>query len=459
MTSPILKTSLILFVLSTFGITFLGITFLGSTAVGSQEELVTQDQALSNWLTWRGPTQNGVASRNANPPIEWSESKNVKWKVPLDGVGHSTPAVYGDLVFVTSAEAYGEKFPPLPETAPGAHDNSPVVQRHRFWVTAINRIDGNVVWKSKVNDLVPHEGGHFTGTLASASPSTDGKFVYAFFGSYGLYCLDFAGKVVWQKSLGKMNSKHAHGEGSTPALYAQALVVNWDHEGQSFVIAIDTQTGKTIWKRDRDEVTSWSSPIIVMVDDQPQVIVPGTNRTRGYDLRTGKVVWECGGLSNNVVASPVYANGIVYVGSSYEKQSFQAIRISGATGDLTGTENVLWFRKRHTPYVPSPLLYRDTLYFFRHYQGILCRVDGPTGKEKDPVRLVGMTNIYGSPIAAANRVYIADRGGRTVVIEHGEELKTLSLNRLKDSFNASPIAIDQQLILRGEESLYVLERE
>lgn len=455
MTSPVLKTSLTLFVVSTFAI-----LFLVSTAIfGSQEGLRAQGHDLSNWLTWRGPTQNGVARSGANPPIEWSETKNVKWKVPLDGLGHSTPVVCGDLVFVTSAEAYGEKFPPLPETAPGAHDNSPVVQRHRFWVTAINRVSGKVHWKTKVNDLVPHEGGHFTGTLASASPSTDGKYVFAFFGSYGLYCLDFGGKIVWQKSLGKMNSKHAHGEGSTPALYDRTLVVNWDHEEQSFVIAIDTQTGKTMWKKDRNEVTSWSSPIIVEVDDQAQVIIPGTNRTRGYDLKTGKVIWECGGLSNNVVASPVYAHGIVYVGSSYEKQSFQAIKISGASGDLTGTENVLWFRKRHTPYVPSPLLYKDTLYFFRHYQGILCRVDGPTGKEKAPVRLIGITNIYGSPIAAANRVYIADRGGRTIVIEHGEELKTLSLNRLKDSFSASPIAIDRQLILRGEKSLYVLERE
>ena len=415
--------------------------------------------SASSWTTWRGPTQNGVAHPDANPPIEWSETKNVKWKVPLFGLGHSTPAVWGDLVFVTSAEAYGEKFAPIPETAPGAHDNSAVEQKHRFWVTAVNRSNGKVLWRTKVNDLIPHEGGHFTGSLASASPSTDGQFVFAFFGSHGLYCLDFKGKIIWKKNLGKMNSKHAHGEGSTPALFEQTLVVNWDHQGQSFVIAIDTQTGKTIWKTDRNEVTSWSSPVIVKVDGKPQVIVPGTNRTRGYDLKSGKVVWECGGLSNNVVASPVFDRGIVYVGSSYEKQAFQAIKITGATGDLTGTDHVLWFRKRHTPYVPSPLLFKDTLYFFRHYQGILCRVDGPSGKEKDPVRLIGITNIYGSPIAAANRVYIADRGGSTIVLEHGEVLKTRSLNRLNDSFNASPVAVNKQLILRGEKSLYVLENE
>lgn len=411
----------------------------------------------SRWATWRGPTQNGVAHEKADPPTEWSEKKNVKWKTALTGLGHSTPAVWGDWIFVTSAQPVGEKFDPRPDTSPGAHDNFLVSQKHQFLVTAIDRRNGKTMWKKTVYETIPHEGGHFTGSLASASPSTDGKHVYAFFGSHGLYCLDLEGKVIWQRNFGKLNSKHGHGEGSTPALYENRLVINWDHRDQSFIVAVDTRTGKTIWKADRDEVTSWSSPIIVQVDGKPQVIVAGTERTRGYDLATGNIVWECGGLSNNVVASPVFDKGIVYVGSSYDTQAFLAIRVTGAAGDLTGTDHVVWFRRRHTPYVPSPLIYKDTLYFFRHYQGILYRVDAPTGREKDAFRLIGISNIYGSPVAANGRVYIADRGGRTIVLEHGETPKTISLNRLNDSFNACPVAVENQLLLRGEKFLYCLQ--
>ena len=413
----------------------------------------------AKWASWRGPSQNGVAHDKSDPPVSWSEEKNVKWKYKLTGLGHSTPVVWGDHIFVTSAQPFGPKFDPIPETAPGAHDNQRVTQRHRFLVTAISRKTGKELWTKNLKETIPHEGGHFTGSLASASPLTDGKRVFAFFGSHGLYCLDFNGKLLWKKTIGKMNSKHAHGEGSTPAIHEDTIVINWDHEDQSFVVALDTRTGKQKWKVDREEVTSWSSPIIVKVDGKFQAIVPGTKLTRGYDLKSGDVVWACGGLSNNVVASPVHEDGVVYVGSSYDTQAFLAIKVSGAKGDITGTDHVLWFRRRHTPYVPSPLIYKNVLYFFRHYQGILYRVQGSTGEEKNAMRLLGITNLYASPIAAAGRVYIVDRGGKTIVLDHAEEPKALALNRLADSFSASPVAVENQLILRGEKFVYCLEKE
>lgn len=408
------------------------------------------------WSSWRGPTQNGVADPQTDPPTEWSEEKNIKFKTPLVGKGHSTPVVWGNQIFVTSAEPVGKKFPAILDTAPGAHDNFSVSQQHRFLVSSFDRKNGTLVWQKTLDQVVPHEGGHFTGSLASASPVTDGKRVYAFFGSHGLYCLDYQGQLIWKKIIGRMNSKHAHGEGSTPALQDGVLVVNWDHEGQSFVIAIDAGTGEILWKVNRPEVTSWSSPIIVKVDGRYQAVIPGTAATRGYELQTGKVVWQCGGLSNNVVASPVYEDGIVYVGSSYDTQSFLAISLAGAKGDITESPHVLWHRRRHTPYVPSPLVFRSTLYFFRHYQGILYRLDGPSGKEKDVFRLPGLTNIYASPTAAQNRIYIVDRGGRTMVLDHADQPKILALNRLNDSFSASPVAVGNELILRGEKSLYII---
>jgi outer membrane protein assembly factor BamB len=186
---------------------------------------------------------------------------------------------------------------------------------------------------------LPHEAGHFTGSLASNSPITDGERLFAFFGSRGLYCFDFDGKLQWQSSFGQMQTKHAHGEGSTPALHGDTVVVNWDHEGRSFVTALDKRTGRERWKVDRDEATSWASPIVVEHGGKPQVIISGTKRTRGYDLESGRVLWECGGLSSNIVASPVAADGMVFAGSSYEIQSMLAIRLEGASGE--------WGRDRH----------------------------------------------------------------------------------------------------------------
>jgi outer membrane protein assembly factor BamB len=394
---------------------------------------------------------------SADPPQEWSEERNVRWKVRLPGLGHSTPIISGDRLFVTAAEPVGEKLPPRFSGAPGAHDNLAVTRRHEFLVLAIERATGAIAWKTKVHAALPHEGGHTTGSLASASPVTDGAHVFAYFGSHGLYCLDLSGKVVWQVNLGVMHSKHGHGEGSSPALSGDVLIVNWDHEGQSFLAAFDKHSGRQRWKVPRDEVTSWSTPLIVTVDDRRQVIVNGTSRVRGYDVENGDVVWECGGLSANVVATPVASEGIVYVGSSYDTRNMLAIRLAGAHGDITDSEHVLWSRSDRTPYVPSPLLYGDFLYFLRHYQGILTRVDAKSGIEAvGPFRLGSLRNIYASPVGAANRVYITDLNGVTQVVSHGAIPRLIAVNRLADSFSASAAIADQELYLRGREFLYCL---
>ena len=266
--------------------------------------LPVRGEAPMNWPQWRGPSGTGVAI-DADPPTEWSETKNIRWKTPLPGRGHSSPIVFGDRVFVTAAVPVGPKLPPRPSGRPGAHDNLPVDHEYRFVVIAINRADGSVVWEKTVHQAVPIEGGHYTASLASASPVTDGVHVFAYFGSHGLYCLDFDGNLVWEKQLGEMHTKHGHGEGSSPALSDDTLLINWDHEEQSFLVAFDKSTGEERWRRDRQEVTSWSSPLILKQDGETQAIVCGTDRVRGYDLSNGDVIWQCGGLSANIVATPV----------------------------------------------------------------------------------------------------------------------------------------------------------
>jgi outer membrane protein assembly factor BamB len=309
-----------------------------------------------NWPQWRGPLGTGVAP-HADPPIKWDErdGTNIRWKTAIPGRGHSTPVVWGELVFLTTAIPYGDALPPRPSTAPGNHDNLPVTHHHRFVALAFDRANGKVLWQRTLCEALPREQGHRTGSLASSSPVTDGEHVIAMFGSFGLYCLDLHGNLIWKTDFGPLQSLHGHGEGSSPALYGNTLIVNCDHEGGSFVVALDKSTGRQLWKVERNEVTSWATPIVVVHGGKPQVIISGTSRIRGYELSTGKVLWECGGLSANVVASPVAGEGMVFAGSSYDKRALLAIRLDGAAGDITGTDRIVWNRFRGTPYVPSPL--------------------------------------------------------------------------------------------------------
>ena len=410
------------------------------------------------WPQWRGPRANGV-SPLGTPPLQWSENKNVRWKLRLPGIGHSTPIIWGDRVFLTTAVPYGDPVAAVPENAPGAHDNRLSTRNHKFVVLAVGRVDGQMIWQRTVRKELPHEGGHFTGSLASNSPVTDGEHLVAFFGSRGLYSFNLDGEPQWEKDLGRMQTLHAHGEGSSPVLSGEALIVNWDHQGQSFVFVFDKRTGAPLWKVARSEVTSWSTPLVIEHAGKRQVIVSATGRVRGYDLATGDVIWECGGLSRNVVASPVAANGMVYVASSYDRQAMMAIRLEGARGDITGTDQVVWTHNRYTPYVPSPLVYGPTLYFLRHNQGILSCLDTKTGQtQHGPFRLAGISHVFASPVGAANRVYLTDRNGTTLVVKHGDPHKLLARNRLDDSFSASPAIAGGELYLRGQ-NLYCIAEE
>ncbi|MEM7585621.1 MAG: PQQ-binding-like beta-propeller repeat protein [Acidobacteriota bacterium] len=417
--------------------------------------------ATHQWPMWRGPLGTGVAP-HGDPPVTWSEEKNVRWKTPLPGLGHSTPIVWGDKIFLTTAIPHGEELPVKvhEHRDHGAHDNTPASRRQKFVVLAIDRRDGSVLWQREVRDEQPHESAHVTGSWASNSAVTDGRRVYASFGSQGLYSLDFGGKIVWQKDLGDMRVRHEHGEGSSPALYGDTLIVNWDHQGDSFVVALDAATGKERWRQARDEITSWSTPLIVEHAGKAQVVIAATKRVRSYDLATGKELWQASGLSRNVVASPVAGNGMVFVGNSYDWQAMLAIRLDKAKGDITTTDAVAWTRERDTPYVPSPLLFDDTLCFLKHSHGFLTCVEAATGEARlGPVRLPRVRNIFASPVGADDRIYIASREGTTAVVQRGVEFELLAVNALDDSFSASPAVVGDELLLRGQEFLYSLTRQ
>ncbi|MBI4660778.1 MAG: PQQ-binding-like beta-propeller repeat protein [Verrucomicrobia bacterium] len=419
-----------------------------------------ETNALYYWPHWRGPLATGLAP-HADPPVEWSETKNIRWKIALPGKGHSTPAVWGDRVFVTTAVPFGDALPPKYSGAPGGHDEVPITHRHKFVVIALDRRNGTILWERTLREELPHQGGHLTASLASPSPVTDGERLFVHFGSWGLYCLDFNGEVIWQADLGQLNTLHGHGEGSSPALHGDTLVVSWDHEGASFVVAFDKRTGQQRWQTPRDRASSWTTPIVAGHNGRPQVIISGSERVRSYDLVSGGLIWECRGLSaENVVSSPVAGHGMIFTGSTYDRPGMLAIRLDGAKGDVTGTKQVVWRRPRGAPYVPSPLLSGDSLFFLYHFQGMLTRVNARTGEDRPgPIRLPGIFNVFASPVAAGGRVYVTSREGVTVVLEDSDRLEVIAQNRLDDRFSASAALAGKELWLRGEKHLYCLAAE
>jgi outer membrane protein assembly factor BamB len=402
------------------------------------------------WPQWRGPYATGV-SKTADPPIEWSETKNIRWKVEIPGRGSGTPVIWGDKVFVLSA---------VPAVTSGAASHEarggqPRVP-HKFVVLALDRKTGKTLWERTAREHTPHEGSHPQwGTWASSSAMTDGERVYAFFDSFGLYAYDMSGTLLWEKDLGDKKMRQEFGEGQTPVLHGNRIVVQWDHQGQSFITALDKMTGNELWRTNRDEIDSWGTPLVVESGGRAQVIATAMKKVTSYDLETGKVVWEAPGLTMNPIPSPVAEDGIAIVMSGFRGNQLRAVRLADAKGDISGTNAQIWSLQQDTPYVPSPLLYDGIVYFLKSNSGILSAYDARTGKPHFQLqRLEGVPNVFASPVGASGRVYFPGQEGTTIVIKHGPSFEVLAKNALDDGFNASPALVDNEIYLRGFKYLY-----
>jgi len=289
---------------------------------------------------------------------------------------------------------------------------------------------------------------------------TDGEHVYVYFGSRGLFCFDMLGNLKWERDFGQLNKRMNFGEGSSPALYRDRIIVNWDHEGQSFIIALDKKTGKDVWKVDRDEGTSWASPLVVENNGKLQVVTSATKLVRSYDFMTGELIWECSGMTQNAIPSPMAADGMLYVMSGFRGNALLAIRLADAKGNITDTDAIVWRHSKDTPYAPSGLLFDDKLYFLRSNNGILSCFDAKSGKEYySGQRLEGTGNVFASPVGAKDRVYVVGQKGTMYVIKHGPEFEVLAKNKLDDNFSASPAIVGNTLYLRGYKNLYCIEEK
>jgi outer membrane protein assembly factor BamB len=414
----------------------------------------------SYWPYWRGPAADGMAVGDA--PLRWSDTQNVRWKAAIPGLGNSSPIVWGDQIFLTTAiitSAPADAAPAAataaganPRTAPGPQGE------HKFVVLSLDRKTGNVLWERTATTAVPHEGFHQTyGSFASNSPVTDGKYVYAFFGSRGIYCYDMKGNPVWQKDFGvQLRMRMAFGEGMAPVLSGNRLILVFDHEGESFMVVLDKATGKEIWRASRDEKSNWAAPLVIEVGGGKQVVVSATKRVRSYDLETGTLIWECGGLGQNTIPQPVRQDDLIFVMSGYQNPKLMAIRL-GREGDLTGTDAVVWSQIKGNSYTSSPVIYDNKLYVLTDTGMVSC-YNARTGEPYyQTARLPKSYSFKSSPVGANGKLYLASENEDVVVLKMGDKFEVLATNTMPDQvFIATPAITGGELFLRSKTRLYCI---
>lgn len=410
-----------------------------------------------NWPYWRGPAADGMAVGDA--PLHWSTTRNVIWKTEIPGRGSSSPVVWEDRIFLTTA--IRTSTPAGPEKAverSNPHTGAGLTVEHKFDVLCFDRGTGRVLWQRTAKTAVPHEGYHNTyGSFASNSPVTDGKYVYAFFGSRGMYCYDMDGNLVWEKDFGvQMRMKLAFGEGTAPVIRGNKLILVFDHEGDSFISVLDRFSGKEIWRQSRDEKSNWSTPLVVEYGGKKQVVVSATKKVRSYDLETGRLLWECGGLGMNTIPQPVYQDGLVFVMSGFRDPKLMAIRLGGE-GDLTNTGAVVWSQTRGNSYTPSPVLHDNKLYVLTD-NGMISCYNARTGVPYyHQVRLPKTYNFKASPVGANGKLYLASENEDVVVLKMGEQYEVLATNTMPEQvFIATPAIAGGEIFLRSQNRLFCI---
>jgi outer membrane protein assembly factor BamB len=419
------------------------------------------------WPTWRGPTSTGVAPKG-NPPITWSETENIKWKVKMPDDGESTPVIWNDKIFIQTAV-------PMTEQSADSFDKEkhPEKDRHqqprakkdtvawRFSVLCLDRETGKTLWDTTVKEVVPHARHHATASHAPYSIVTDGQLLWAGFGSRGLYCLDMDGNIVWSADLPEMNMYSEYGEGSSPAIAGDNIIVVQDDMEDATIFAFYKHTGDLSWKKDRGSGHSaWSTPLTVNVDGKLQVITSGNKFMSSYDAETGDIIWTCSVPNTGTVPSPVAGHGNVYYMCGHPGSSLMALKLGGE-GDLSDSESIVWkmLNTTSTPYVTSPLLYDDRIYFMKKYRGNISCFNAITGEPIfEEQALEGLRRCYASPVGAAGRIYVADRAGKIAVIKHSDTFEVLAVNSLDEGFDASPVIVGNELFLKGEHHLYCIAK-
>jgi outer membrane protein assembly factor BamB len=463
-----------------------GLFSLGLTAVGRG----------SDWPQFRGPGGSATTAEKGLPG-EWGADKNIAWKTSVPGYGWSSPIVWGDKVFVTTAISDKQKKPTAgfgggfgggrPGGGGGGRGGfgrgRPPDEMYRWEVYCLNAADGKVVWKQVATEQKPTISKHSSNTYATETPVTDGERVYAYFGMTGVFCFDMTGKQLWKADLGSYRMGMGHGTGSSPALDDGRLFIQCDNEEKSFLVALDAKTGKELWKTPRPERTGWSTPLVWKNKERTEVVCIGS-RVRSYDPATGKQLWELGGMSGQSKASAVANADMLFVGTGGGFGGFGGGRFgpreedggggsgrplfavkAGATGDITlksgaeSNDGVAWHLPQGGPGTASPLLYGDYLYVIGDRGGVLTCLEAKTGKQAYRERLPGARSFTSSPWAYEGKVFCLDDSGTTLVLAAGPEFKVLGKNALGEMCWSCPAAAGGAVFLRTVDHLFCIRNK
>lgn len=414
--------------------------------------LTTAAAVNADWLQWRGPFNTGMAAGDA--PLRWSDSSNIRWKIAVPVKGHSTPLIVGNRLFLTTAVPTGRRSDVGPNRS-RAGGGADAGLEHRFEVLAIDRETGKIVWQRTATVATPHEGYHRTyGSFASNSPATDGKRLFAFFGSRGLYTYDLNGNLLWQKDFGvRMRMDQAFGEGTGVTLHDDRLLLHFDHLDRGFLAMLEPDTGREIWRIPRTERFNWAAPFVAAHDGKRQVVVNGLT-VRSYEFETGKLIWEAAGLGENSIPQPVQHGDLVFAMSGHTIKMIMAIRL-GRTGNLAGSNAIAWSTSRGAPYTPSPVVHQNRLYVVTD-TGLLSNFNAATGQPLyQQMRLPKPYNFKASPVGANGKLYLATEEGDVVVVRMGDQFEVLATNTLTDqSFISSPVITGGDIYLRSQTHLF-----
>ena len=427
--------------------------------------------ATGSWPSFRGPLASGVAE-NQYLPDRWNPATGdgVLWRTPIPGLAHSSPVVWGDLVFVTSAlsSKAGATFKPgLYGDGAASDDRTP----QRWMIYAVDKRTGKVRWERAAAQGEPKNARHIKSTYASASPATDGRVIVAWFGSQGVHAYDFAGNPRWSVDLGRVNMgaydipSYEWGPASSPIIWNGLVILQCDTQADSFLLALNVDTGETVWKTERSELPSWGTPTVSGPPQAPELVTNGSNFVRGYDPKTGRELWKTGGSSKITAPTPIFSDGlhIVASGRGPERPIF-AVR-QGARGDLTlktgedHSAQIAWSKTGRGSYMPTPLAYRGLLYVLAN-NGVLDAYDLATGKEiyRQRLSLVG-SGYSASPVAADGKIYLSNEDGEMLVVAAGPTFKLLATNSMGEMLMATPALSEGVMYVRGSASLFAIGRK
>jgi outer membrane protein assembly factor BamB len=423
-----------------------------------------------HWPSFRGRFALGVAD-GQNLPDRWDGEKGtaIKWRTRIPGLGHSSPIVWGDQIWVTTAVSSRSEasFKPGLYGDGTASDDRSV---HQWKVYCIDKRSGRVLWAQKAVEGVPIDRRHIKSTYANSTPATDGHYVVAFFGSQGLYCYDMKGRLAWKRDLGRMDvgaydlPEYEWGPASSPIIYKDLVIVQCDQQKGSFLIALNRKNGETVWKTPREELPSWGTPAIYPGKDRVELVTNGSNFIRGYEPETGRELWRLGGSSKITAPTPVFSGELIVIASGRRPEMPIFVVRAGARGDITlkpdetANKYVVWSRQKSGPYMPTPLIYQNHLYILRN-QGILACYELATGEEKYVERIPHQgSGFSASPVAADGKIYLPSEDGDIFVVKAGPKFELLGKNGLGQLLMATPAISGGMMFVRTQSDLFAIGR-